>query len=144
MDDTNDRFKKDLETVERFRRQGDYLNANGRLLEAVCRYIQGRYPFEVNRTSFGTSIRYNDQTLGVVAVVVHGLIKGRTKLEDIQRSEIGKVLSELNTSPAKLRMLVVRDLGMKHAVIRDLEDQLRGVEVWTTDDLSRFDLPIRG
>lgn len=140
----NDAFRHDLETVERFRRQGDYYNANGRLLEAVCKYLRERYPFEVSRSSFGASIHYNGQTLGVVAVVVHGLIKGRTKLEDIQRSEIAKVLSELNSSSAKLRMLVVRDLPIKHAVVRDLEDHLHGVEVWTTDDLSRFDLPIRG
>jgi hypothetical protein len=144
VDDIERRFRDTLETVEQFIRDKDFYNAHQRLLSASRQFLAERYPYEVAATDSGASISFNGYALGVLSAVVHGLIRGRTNLEDIQRLEIGKVLAGLSACPAKLRILVVRDLPIKHAIIRDLDHELRGVEVWTADDLCRLELPIRG
>lgn len=144
MDNTVSRFKQALEEVERSFRGRDYLNANRRLMSASRQYLAERYPFDVKPTDYGASISFNGHLLGAISVVAHGVIKGSTKLEDVQREEIDKVLGELNRSEAKLRMLIVRNLPIKHLIVQDLSDQLRGVEMWTADELCSRDLPIQG
>lgn len=144
MDEAQRRFKQALGDVEQSVEDKDYLNAHRRLLTASRQYLAERYPFDVNQTEYGASISFNGHLLGAISVVAHGVIKGRTKLEDIQRTEIGKALAELNRSEATLRMLVVRNLPIKHLVVQDLSAQLKGVEVWTADQLISHDLPIRG
>lgn len=140
----NEQFQANLNVVERFRNQRDYLNANGRLVAAVAQYLEERYPYRVTPDIHGITVSYNGYELAVLGAVVHDVIRDRKFLEDIQRTEIREVISKLNKSPASLRLLIVRNRAIKAAILHDLNENLSGVEVWTTDELMRFDLPIRG